>query len=344
MSGFVKHDQKVCLVLSVLIKVRRSSPPITRPHSDRKPGNSDPVRDLGLRSNSCIAHAVCLFYRPFICILSLDSLDSLQAAGFVKSPDPDDQMRGISSSPSLTTATSPIHPKPSLNNQESSSVVNDTSDDNSEPLESSDFVVLPKVEAVESTAPIVAESAPLEPAPSRSKAVDGESKVNTNSMIVGRSPDCDISRPHSLPLSEQYKPQPSPSSSAPQRRSASPFFLTPHPGGDRSQQATDKSLWRTMTVHEGESASSTEQLPQDDSAKRPHSRIGDESSVPGSTFLDDSGQVTLKRRKKDVDAFRIKVAELQKKRDEAKRVREEAKRKAEEHRVGHLPKTDPKLS
>ncbi|MCJ1304794.1 hypothetical protein MMC08_007607 [Hypocenomyce scalaris] len=71
---------------------------------------------------------------------------------------------------------------------------------------------------------------------------------------------------------------------------------------------------------------------QDDSAKRPHSRIDDGSSVSGSTFLNDGGQVTLKRRKKDVDALRIKVVELQKKRDEAKRLRGEAQRKAEELR------------
>ena len=101
-----------------------------------------------------------------------------------------------------------------------------------------------------------------------------------------------------------------------------------------------------MAVHQDEPAPLKEQGPQFRGSKRAHADIDEASPESVSSPLDGNPNAVLKRQKKDVDAMSLKVAELQKKGDEAKCAREEARKKAEEHQVRHpLPiKSEPRLT
>lgn len=128
----------------------------------------------------------------------------------------------------------------------------------------------------------------------------------------------------------------------PQESHSSHPFITPHPEERRSQQTTDDSLWRTMAMHQDKSAPQKGQDSQSNGSKRVHADVDD--ATPRHVFspLDDNPQAVLKRRKKDIDAKRVKVAEVQEKRDEAKRALVEAKKKAEEHQVRRPSRVESK--
>ena len=284
---------------------------------------------------------VCLF-KTFTCILYLYGLESLQAAGLLHL---DNQANELSP----TSGTTPSTLELSLNYHKSSSIKNNTSDDKPEVLVLKDFAIPPKIKASRSPAPIVAKSfAAPESVPSPSVEFDVENEVNADSQTVVSTPNRDISRHRNLSVRESIYRHPfTPATSEPslgplstglgipQRGPSSPLFLTPQER--RSQQATDDSFWRTMAVHKDDSALPNGHQSQYKGSKRAHMDVENASPESVSSPLDDSPQAVPKRRKKDVEAMRAKVAELQKKRDEVKRAREEAKKKAEEHQVGlHL--------
>ncbi|KAA6407426.1 MAG: hypothetical protein FRX48_08669 [Lasallia pustulata] len=271
------------------------------------------------------------------------SHESLQAAGFLHLSD--GQTNGISPSPYLTKATTPASPKPSLNHQKISSAVNKKNNQVFEQPESNESVLSPKVGTLEPTTPMgFKNSAAQDSVPSSSIEFDIEHNVSANSTTVVGNSDRDISRNRTLSSSESPSLQPfTPATSAlslgtlptrsenPQRRRSGSLFLMPHPEERRSQQTTDSSLWSTMALHQDESVPPKGQQTQHKGSKRAHVDIDDASPEPVSEPFDNNAQAILKRRKKDIDAMRVIVAEVEKKRDEAKRAREEARKKAEEH-------------
>ena len=197
-------------------------------------------------------------------------------------------------------------------------------------------------------------SAAQDSAPSSSREFDIEHKDSANSKTVVGNPVHDISRNRTLSSSESLNLQPftsatsepslrtlSTGSENPQRRFSGPLFLTPHPEERRSQQTTDSLLWSTMALHQAESVPPKGQRTQRKGSKRAHVDIDDASPESVSKPLDNNPQAVLKRLKKDIDAMMAIVAEIEKKRDEAKRAREEARKKAEEHQVRHPAQVDP---
>ena len=199
-------------------------------------------------------------------------------------------------------------------------------------------------------------SAAQDSVPSSSIEFDIEHNVSANSKTVVGNSDRDISRNRTLSSSESLSLQPfTPATSAlslgtlptrsenPQRRRSGSLFLMPHPEERRSQQTTDSSLWSTMALHQDESVPPKGQQTQHNGSKRAHVDIDDASPEPVSEPFDNKAQAILKRRKKDIDAMRVIVAEVEKKRDEAKRAREEARRKAEEHQERDPAQVDSKL-
>lgn len=246
---------------------------------------------------------------------------------------------------SPTRAAAPFTPKPSLNYHyhKAFSVENDTTDNNTKSPH-----LTPKIEGCGSTTPIVAEnSAAPENVPSPSIEVDVEDVVIADSKTDVTS-NRDISRHRSLSPSESLYLRPftpalsepslgplSTRAEHPPRSPSSPLFMTPHPEERRSQQATDDSLWRTTAMHQDQLAPPEGEQPQLNGEKRAHMDDDDATSQPVSSPLDNNPQAVLKRRKKDIDAKRVRVAAIQKRRDEAKRARVQAKKRVEEHWVGH---------
>lgn len=281
-------------------------------------------------------------HKLFIFLQCSHRLDLLQLAGCLSSPGDQSSSNPIGAKISSPTKSSQNH-----QDRNSSSVEKNTGDD---VPDLKDFALSPKIKASGSTAPTVAENLAVpESVPSTSKEVNVGYKVNADSKTVVSTTNRDTSQnrnssSESLYL-QPFTPATSGLSRAPlstgseyaQRSRSSSLFVPPHPEERRSQQAAEDSRWRTMTLHADELAPPKGQNSQSNGSKRVHADVDDASPEPVFSPLNDNPQAVLKRRKKDIDAKRVRVAEFQKRRDEAKHARVEAKKKAEEHQVRHAP-------